>query len=298
MKYLLTIAMMWASASYCQCTDVYGKSVPCPDFDDSLVIYNNSLKVYEFYDQNTQYTKVSSREVVNSQEKKEVFEDMQRSRRLFYVLRQDAGNKSKSDQRAITQSGYNYNVVSYDQYYQTVDDYRFYQRELENQILNTEAPMPIYDNRISPVVVNEYKCVDTASAYYGDIVNIPMYIPVVVKPVSMLSAAEIVVRNEILHIEVKPMLIINKSVETKKDSSDIKYAVPGEPITGSAVFLYNNMGSGSIIGFMKNGRFRKIRPDEYAQFAVLKYAQEFLEDDTRVERWVRNKYGDVMYVSR
>jgi hypothetical protein len=292
--------MMWASASYCQCTDVYGKSITCPDFDDSLVIYNNSLKVYEFYDNNPQYMKVSSREVVNSQEKKEVFDDMQKSRRLFYVLRQDAGSKSKSDQKAINESGYNYNVVSYSQYYQVVDDYRFYQRELENQILNTDAPMPIYDNRIAPVVVNEYKCVDTSSVYYGDIVNIPMYIPVVVKPVSLLTPSEMSIRNEILHIEIKPIKVITEKVVEKTDSSKASkvYAEPGELNTGSAVFLYNSSGSGSIIGFMKNGRFRKLRREEYAQFAVLKYAQDFLEDDARVEKWVKGKYGDVMYVSK
>lgn len=300
MKYYLTIAMMWASASYCQCTDVYGKSTPCPDFDDSLVIYNNSVKVFEFYDQNTQYSKVSSREVVNTQEKKEVFDDMQKSRRLFYVLRQDAGSKSKSDQRAINESGYNYNVVSYSQYYQVVDDYRFYQRELENQILNTDAPMPIYDNRIAPVVVNEYKCVDTNSVYYGDIVNIPMYIPVVVKPVSLLTPSEMVVRNEILHIETTPIDAVKEKSAEKTEYEDVSKvsAVPGEPITGSAVFLYNSNGSGSIIGFMKNGKFRKLRREEYAQFAVLKYAQDFLEDDAKVEKWVRDKYGDVLYVSR
>lgn len=300
MKFVLTISMMWASASYCQCTDVYGKPTTCPDFDDSLVIYNNSVKVYDFYDHNPQYSKTSSREVVNTQEKKDVFEDMQRSRRLFYVLRKDASAKNNADQRAINQAGYNYNVVTYSQYFQTVDDYRFYQRELENQILNTDAPMPIYDNRIAPVVVNEYKCVDSTSPYYGDIVNIPMYIPVVVKPVSMLSADEIVVRNEILHIELKPFVAV-KAVPiafASTDNGDGPEAVPAEPITGSAVFLYNNTGSASVIGFMKNGRFRKLKPNEYAQFAVLKFAQDFLEDDARVEKWVKDKYGDVLYVSR
>ena len=116
----------------------------------------------------------------------------------------------------------------------------------------------------------------------------------------MLTADEIIVRNEILHIEVKPIVSVKETPIALASSDNVTgpEAIPGEAITGSAVFLYNSNGSASVIGFMKNGRFRKLKPNEYAQFAVLKFAQDFLEDDARVEKWVRDKYGDVLYVSR
>jgi len=295
MKLTLTLVMMWSFASFAQCTDIYGKRVNCPNAEDSLIIYNNTSRVYDYYDKNTAYTKINTYEVQNASDKKEVFDKLQKARKMFFVIRREVSKLSIDDKKANPGKPIQeleYKDVSFNDYFQEVDEYRFYQRELENQIINLEAPMPIYDNRIAPIVVNEYKCLDSTSMYYGDIVNIPLYIPVVIKPAVMLTLKELEERNEWLHI--KSIKKINKP-KTEEATMAIKPKATDE-ITGRPVYLYNEYGSGSIIGFMYKRKFRKIRPEEYKDFVVLKYAQKFLENDEKVAQWIRVQYGDYCIV--
>jgi hypothetical protein len=340
MKYLLAISMIWSSSAHAQCKDIFGKRANCPDFEDSMVIYNNALKVYDFYDKNTSYIKIKTAEINTEQDKRDIFDKLQQAKKMFFVIRREVA-KIKDDEKKINgKVSPKYKDISFNQYFQEVDEYRFYERELENQILNLEAPIPIYDIRISPYVVNEYKCVDSTNIYFGDIVNIPLYIPVVVKPFSLLTKSELVMRNDILHlketksideVEVQPPILkkfiqiqtlpIKTVVNVHKEPPLLKPFAYGQiqpllltrfvrveiqptqesrivqeqeskVISGSAVFLYNEFGSGSIIGFFKNGRFRKIRPEEYGQFAVLKFARELLENNEKLKEWISQHYGD------
>ncbi len=329
MKYLLAISMIWSSASYAQCKDVFGKRTNCPDFQDSMVLYNNAIKVYDFYDNNIAYTKTRTVEIRSDQEKKDVFDRLQQAKKMFFVIRREVAKIKDDDKNALAKYSPKYKDINFSQYFQEIDEFRFYQRELENQILNLDAPIPIYDNRISPVVINEYKCLDTSSIYFGDMVNIPLYIPIIVKPLALLTPTELSLRNEILHIKskliiVQPQLekkeisiVVPRQIHTTQTVQSIPVQLRPMPInssgplvtqttsailmpkeqtdnkiTGTAVFLYNEFGSGSIIGFFKNGRFRKIRPQEYAQFAVLKYAQDLLENNDKLKEWISQHYGE------
>jgi len=143
----------------------------------------------------------------------------------------------------------------------------------------------LYDSRICPFVVNEYKCEDKSSIYFGDIVNIPLYVPVVVKPFSMLTDEEKVLRVSILKTNAQSRL---STVSKNEISSSL---VPKQNETnyrkGVAVFYFNNAGSGSIIGFMNCGVFRKLRKEEYKEFIVMKYAQDFLENEERFNNWLK-----------
>jgi hypothetical protein len=280
------------------------------------------------------------------------------------LIRNEKLNSAQEDKFASTKPNPNYKDITYRDYYQEIDEYRFYQRELENQIVNKESPAPIYDNRVCPVVVNEYKCLDSTSVFFGDIVNIPLYIPVIVKPASMLTSAEKITREEILKNEYNipsppkkekqlakapaPVKVITQTpqtiVKTEAPSMPIKIApvetvgitkpeivktelksipvkqlpvaaaveIPvatkPEPKTiaaiastpvekpildrkGLPVYYFNGAGSGSIIGFMNNGNFRKVRKEEYQELMVMKYAQDLLENEDRFKTWLRIQYG-------
>ena len=340
MKYLLAISMIWSSTAHAQCKDIFGKRTNCPDLEDSMVIYNNALKVYDFYDKNTSYIKIKTDKINTEQDKKDIFDKLQQAKKMFFVIRREVAKIKDDEKKTNGKVSPKYKDISFSQYYQEVDEYRFYQRELENQILNLDAPIPIYDNRISPYVVNEYKCTDSTNMYFGDIVNIPLYIPVIVKPFSLLTKSELITRNELLHtkkpttideVEIQPPILskvfqieklpIKKVMPVQKgpplltrfahaqiqpalltkivhveiqppNESRIVQEQESKEISGSAVFLYNEAGSCSIIGFFKNGRFRKIRPNEYEQFAVLKFARELLENNEKLKEWISIHYRD------
>lgn len=67
---------------------------------------------------------------------------------------------------------------------------------------------------------------------------------------------------------------------------------------GLPVYLFNGCGSGSIIGFMNNGNFRKVRPEEYSELMVQKYAQDLLENDDSFKTWLRVQYGGYCFAVR
>jgi len=339
MKIVLGIAMMLPFFAHSQCTNVYGRRVDCPTIQDSMVLYNNAVKVQDFFDNSKLYVKTRTVKIVNEDDKRDIFNKLQQARSIFVLIRNEKLNSAQEDKFASTKPNPNYKDITYRDYYQEIDEYRFYQRELENQIVNKESPAPIYDNRVCPVVVNEYKCLDSTSVFFGDIVNIPLYIPVIVKPASMLTSAEKITREEILKNEYNipsppkkekqlakapaPVKVITQTpqtiVKTELKSIPVKQlpvaaaveipvATKPEPKTiaaiastpvekpildrkGLPVYYFNGAGSGSIIGFMNNGNFRKVRKEEYQELMVMKYAQDLLENEDRFKTWLRIQYG-------
>ena len=293
MKSLYLLTLLLCSNVYSQCFDIYGAEVDCPTLNDSLVIYNNSLKVNDYYKNNTIYVQTKSRELVSPDEKKDVFDLLQQARKMFFVIRREIA-RMQPNKFSVGETNKKYKDISYEQYYSSIDEYRFYQRELENQIININAPQPIYDSRIAPILVNEYKCSDTSSAYFGDLVNIPLYIPIVVKPFSLLSSTEIIERNEILHIKTTtttsitaPELknIVNKVIVTVKESLTTQSTI----IISDALPLYYE---NTLIGFLKGRKFLKINPNEYQAYAVKKIGQKLLEDEENLKKFLKIKFGD------
>jgi len=342
MKYTIAIAMMLPFFAHSQCTNVYGRRVDCPTVQDSLVLYNNAVKVQEFFETNKLYVKTRTVKIVNEDEKRDIFNKLQQARSIFVLIRNEKLNAAQEDKFESTKPNPNYKDITYRDYYHEIDEYRFYQRELENQIVNKEAPAPIYDNRVCPVVVNEYKCTDSNSVFFGDIVNIPLYIPVIVKPAAMLTSAEKTTREEILrteynipappkkektivkvtapaekapapdHKKAEPVIVKTEpepvkqiSVETSvvetpavKQETNSVATIPSKPVEnivyerkGLPVYYFNGAGSGSIIGFMDNGNFRKVRREEYKELMVMKYAQDLLENEEKFKTWLRIQYG-------
>jgi hypothetical protein len=62
----------------------------------------------------------------------------------------------------------------------------------------------------------------------------------------------------------------------------------------SPVYYFENpaLGGPALIGFMNNGIFVRIHPEDYTYFAVPKWAQNFLKDVNKVKKHVRIIFGD------
>ena len=274
-----------------QCIDAYGIDVDCPTKEDSLVVYNNALKVYDYYENNKSYLKTSTKDIASKNDKKELYNDLNQARRLFTIIRREL-HKIQESEKKFTAGIVNskYIDITYSQYYQEIDEFRFYQRELENQIININAPISIYDIRISPIIVNTYKNIDTADVHFNDLVNIPLYVPVVVKPFDLLTDNEINERNSILKIEKKRNAIKREDVKLEVVRDKMKaITIPENYLP---VYYYNEYGSGCIIGFFVNRKFRKLVPSEYEKFAVPNYARQLLNDNAALNKYLKIKFGD------
>ena len=77
-----------------------------------------------------------------------------------------------------------------DQYYKKVDNNRYYQRELANRILDTRAPMALYDKRIAPNNFTAYLNDIPNDGMYGDGITIYGYDPLSVTPWDMLNSKD------------------------------------------------------------------------------------------------------------
>jgi hypothetical protein len=317
MKHYLTILfILLSNVLYSQCKDVYDIKADCPTEADSLVLYNNALKIYNFYDNNKVYQKTRTRELSTSSDKRNIFEDLATARRLFFVIRREVAKLKESEKRfAAGATSAKYVDITYKDYYQEIDEYRFYQRELESQIVNKSAPTAMYDTRIAPIIVNEYHCIDSTSPYFGDLVNIPLYIPVTVKPFMLLTEEELSVRNDILQkinpnykpqkiykpkdtvistiVKIKDVIQPTKDTITKQDKITITPSKPQPEIKCTSaipVYAYTSTG-GALIGFLCNRYFIKIKPNQYIDYAVPKWAQEILENKKQLKDILYYKFG-------
>lgn len=324
--YLIIFFLLFSNFLYSQCKDVYGVQIDCPTEQDSLVLYNNALKVYDFYDNNKSYEKTRTRELKSDFDKRNIFEDLTTARRLFFVIRREVAKIKETEKKFIAgKTSPKYVDINYKEYYQEVDEYRFYQREIESQIVNKSAPIAIYDNRIAPIIVNEYHCIDSTSPYFGDLVNIPLYIPVTVKPFMLLTESELIIRNDILkkidpnyipknmnkplidtmtiretitkitNTEDNKKRVIIKDTVIKKDNIRIKQPEIQLSCTFPIpVYAFNPMRGGTLVGFVCDKYFIKIKPSQYNYYAVPKWAQDILENKKDLNNLLKNKFGDYL----
>lgn len=87
-------------------------------------------------------------------------------------------------------------------YYQRLSPYQYKQKELANNIIDTDAPMGLYDTRIKPTRNYNYSNIDDRSGpiagtnpLYGDFVNFYGYDPALIKPWNMLTDKEKALRS-------------------------------------------------------------------------------------------------------
>lgn len=298
MKNLICILCIALPAfTFAQCVDIYGSKCDCPSEQDSLTIYNNALKIMFFFDENKHYKLVKSTELVSKQEKREIFDRLVDARRYFSIVRQAAKNRKPTP--FDVEPHKDYKDISYKEYYQEIDDYRFYQRELENEIVNANSDFPMYDIRIQPILVNEYINEDSTDPYFGDLVQIPLYVPVVVKPYDLLTGPEMTLRNQILHIAAKDtnVAIAIKPVIREMVKRDSTVEILSKTLEilpkyeGTPIYCYNEYSSGCIIGYIQDRVFVRIKPENYKQYAVIKFAQDLLNDLPKLNKYLYQKFG-------
>jgi len=306
---ILSILLLSTKLS-AQCLDVYGHNVECPTIDDSLVIYNNSLKVYAYFENHKDYKKISSVRLNSKIDVTKCFYRLDSSLDNFRILWQQRERFLAGERLDVLMPRGGENI-EIEEYYQRIDDYKFYQREFENSILNTISPFPIYDTRIAPLVINTYLN-NYGTEFNGDQVEIALYIPVTVKPYILLTQDELKVRQQLLGIKpkyvtsnifpkrkmimrkdslVKPMYAIRHG---KKDSvlapSIFKYPIFVENYS-NPIYASNGITS-CLVGWMIGRKFRKIKPNEYNQYAVPSYGRQLLENQKELDKTLRIKFGE------
>jgi hypothetical protein len=228
-----------------------------PTYQDSLSLYENSILVYNYYENNPSYIKKESRTSVN------IFGDLERARSYFFTMQ-----------------FYSKTPIRYKDYYQKIDEYKFFQRDIENQTVNLNAPITLYDLRIVPSFINVY--LDTSKGKYsGDLMHIPMYYSLDVKPVDLLTEDEFKERFG------EEMFKYDKDVFLDSLKRVIIYEK-------NSVFAPYTYGGGALIGFMEGRYFIKIQPNEYKKYAVPRWAQDILKNNNELIRILKLKYGEFL----
>ena len=298
--YLIILSMLISNVPYSQCRDAYGVSVDCPTAEDSILIYQNSLKVYEYYETNKEYKKLSSLKIKTTKDIIACYNRLDSSLTFFKSLWQMRERYLKGEDVDVLmpKGGENIPIT---EYYERIDEYRFFQRELECGILNTTSPFPIYDSRISPRLINTYRN-NKGEDFSGDEVQVALYVPVTVKPFALLTQKELDLRNKILgrndklqkKNEPKDTQIVIKNVDTvTKTTTVTKIKFQGNIVSdmdGVPVY-YTNGTTYCFIGSVKKGIFRKVPKSKYKEYAIPNYGRLLLENEERLKKELKIKFG-------
>ena len=184
-------------------------SWPKPTATDSLNVYNNAVKVLDYYKKNNNYV-----ELLNpSYNKEDIFSDLD-----IYKEKFNKYNKDKTIKYPLKNGKSTTGTIPTSMYYEELSPYQFKQREGANIILDTRAPMSLYDLRINPAFNNSFRNVNVKDSMFDDGVVIDGYDPIAVKPYKLLTSEERKLREQrygkpVSNITKKPKSIINKVVE-------------------------------------------------------------------------------------
>jgi hypothetical protein len=278
---IVLFGLLMSLNSSSQCRDIYGNPAECPTEEDSLLIYTNALKVYDFYEKNPDYIKLKTQKLRSRQEVLNCFYQLSVAVDSFKTIwnrRERVLGGEKLPKVLIPRSGKN---IPIDSYYLRINSYRFYQRELENGILNMNSPLPVYDTRIFPLVVNSYENRYGSDETNGDLVNVALYIPVTVKPFRMLTDSEKEIRKKILD---------GFDTGRKDSSKNFSYTVP--PPNSVPMYYVSPLGGGNLMGYMVGRKFRKyLSTDEY-YWTLPQYIKDLLNDDKSLEEYLKLKMGN------
>lgn len=146
---------------------------------DSIALYNNSKQVADYYNsQNYKLVKQSPLGKLND------------SATYYFMdfLDEEARDYNEKAPRKLSDG--NQGIIPKSSYRKNVDDNRFFQREQSDAILDTRAPMQLYDRRIGPNFFNMYNNQKVGDVYQNDAVQLYTYDPIAVKPVDLLTPEE------------------------------------------------------------------------------------------------------------
>ncbi len=336
MKYIIKtiIILLISQIGYSQCKDVFGNEVECPTTEDSMLIYENSLKVYQYYENNNFYKKIKIKKILTYKDFRDCFYKLDSANQAFKEIWSMRERYLKGENVNMMEKGIllpnDGKNIPLENYYERIDDYRFYQRELECGILNTNSPFPLYDTRIAPLYLNVYRNHNKSDSYNGDEVEVALYIPITIKPVALLTKEESISREKILNgtflkkkevkeNKVQDIAVIRDSIVNKitpdmveqKYKSEIKTDVvklkPKSvkkvlkkdirfdiPTNAQPLYLTNGITS-SFAGYVYKGSFVKVPKQFYNDFAVQTFARIILNDDIELGKILKIKYGNYIH---
>jgi hypothetical protein len=150
---------------------------------DSMDVYLNSKAVQDFYEKGGHYIKVHENRLLTADPA---------------ILH--AGNDKKyaavlstiTSMRLTPQGS---RQIKPNEYRVTIDEYRYKQRELSDYVLNTDAPMQLFDRRIAPQILIDYTFIKAGKSLSDDDADFKMYDPIAVKPYSKLTPDEKAIRD-------------------------------------------------------------------------------------------------------
>lgn len=162
-----------------------------PTTQDSLLLYNNQLLKDKFYKNNPNYAKLNHKE--SSTSNKDIKSLVQQilnkdsSKAINYLKSSDIGKINENFVSMVTKQNLlnRFGKVT-DNVYSSGD---ILSGELDG-IFNPNAPASYFSPTILPQKWNTYGLQQNTSIHQYDVTDVPMYDPIAVKPVSMLTPAE------------------------------------------------------------------------------------------------------------
>jgi hypothetical protein len=157
-----------------------------PTVKDSLDLYKNTISLRDYYLKGGKYQKTEEKKIEKGS--KDVWTNINNGVGLFDL-------HNNGEEYGITHPTFfnfmtNHSKLNAEDYKKTVDSNKFLQREGDVWVLDTRAPMHLYDKRITPTLKTHYINKDKKDIMYGDDIDLYDYDPVLIKPVSMLTKAE------------------------------------------------------------------------------------------------------------
>lgn len=163
-----------------------------PTMQDSLDLYNNALKVIDFYNKNGYQKSRPDINLKNTAHEK-IFKQLDTDNDVFNMYKNTKFNDKTKPTITTKKGKTNYSDV---EYRKNLDKNKFLQRESAHSILNLDSPMQLFDRRIKPQLEQGYNNYgrgtnNIANDYlYGDVAEIYSYDPIAVKPVKLLTPKE------------------------------------------------------------------------------------------------------------
>lgn len=152
-----------------------------PTRADSLALLNNTKSLENYYSKyNKSYSSAQDASEVN------VHALNKNSADAFFT----SGASVRVPRKDGTSMDLQRELFPKDQYYKKIDNNRYYQRELADRILDTRAPMALYDKRIAPNNLTAYLNDIPNDGMNGDGITIYGYDPLSVTPWDMLNSKD------------------------------------------------------------------------------------------------------------
>lgn len=191
-----------------QAQDAHSTKVDKPTTEDSLRLYNNTNELLDYYSAKNKYEDMGTRQIdpkLYSITKKNMaaVDDMNKrieNKKFPWTNRRYESFANNAWQLI---KGFTFGKVETDHldpdysfepadYYQKENKYQYKQRELQNNIIDMESPMQLYDSRIDPTMSyafinknNKHDGLRGGNPVYGDVTTFYGYDPIAIKPEGM-----------------------------------------------------------------------------------------------------------------